>query len=91
MLPVRIGLRHEFLPSSVNQKSDKVRPHVVASKVSQHFGEMRLVQVDVNEQEPVKILIRLYNQTSVGAIDTSMSVVHGWVGLRLNTGGGILL
>lgn len=88
---IRVSLSDELLPAGVNQETDEVRSHVVAGKVGQHLGQVRLVQVDVHEQQAVKVLVGLDDQAAVGAVDAGVAVVRGGVGLGLDALGGGLL
>lgn len=88
---IRVGLGNELLPASVDQETDKVGSHVVARKVGQDLGQVRLVQVDVHEQQTIEVLLGLDDQATVRTVDTGVAVVRGGVGLGLDTLGGGLL
>lgn len=88
---IRVSLGDELLPAGVHQQTDEVGPHVVARKVGQDLGQVRLVEVNVHEQQAVKVLLGLDDQAAVRAVDTGMAVVRGGVGLGLDALGGGLL
>lgn len=88
---IRVGLGDELLPAGVDQQPDEVRAHVVAPEVSNHLGQVRLVQVDVHEQQTVEVLLGLDDKAAVRAVDAGVSVVWGGVGLGLDARGGGLL
>lgn len=89
--PIRVGLGDELLPAGVDQQADEVRSHVVAGEIGQDLCQVRLVQVNVHEEQTVEVLVRLDDQATIGAVDTGVSVVRRRVGLWLDTLGGGLL
>jgi hypothetical protein len=86
---VGISLSDELLATCINQKADEVRAHVVTGKVSENLGEVSLVEINVNKQETIKVLLRLDDQATIGAVDTSMTVVNGGISLWLNALGSV--
>ena len=46
-ISVWVGLRHELLAAGVNEKSNEVRSHVMATIIDHSFGNVGLVQVDL--------------------------------------------
>lgn len=88
---IRVGLGDELLPAGVDEQPDEVGPHVVAGKVGQDLCQVRLVQVDVDEQQAVEVLVGLDDQAAVGAVDAGVAVVGGRVGLGLDSLRGGLL
>lgn len=88
---IRVGLGDELLPTGVDQQTDEVGAHVVAPEVSNHLGQVRLVQVDVHEQQTIEVLLGLDDEAAIRAVDTGVSVVRGGVGLGLDARGGGLL
>lgn len=63
----------------------------MAGEVGQDLGQVRLVEVDVDEQEAVKVLAGLGVQAAVGPVDARVAVVHGRVRLGLDALGRVLL
>lgn len=86
-----VGLGDELLAAGVDQQADQVGPHVVAGEVGQDLGQVRLVEVDVDEQQAVKVLAGLGVQAAVGPVDARVAVVHGRVRLGLDALGRVLL
>lgn len=84
---IRVGFGNELLPAGIDQQPDEVRAHVVASEVSNHLGQVRLVQVNVHEQQTVEVLLGLDDEAAIRTVDTGMSVVRRGVGLGLNARG----
>ena len=48
-ISIWVGLRHELLAAGVNEKSNEIRPHVMATIINHRFGNVGLVQVDLIE------------------------------------------
>lgn len=82
---VGVGLGDELLPAGIHQQPDEVGSHVVARKVGKDLGQVRLVQVNVHEQQSVEVLLGLDDQAAVGAVDAGVAVVRRGVRLGLDT------
>ena len=48
-ISVWVGLRHELLAAGVNEKSNEIGSHVMATIINHRFGNVGLVQVDLIE------------------------------------------
>ena len=71
-----IDLTDRTLPISIDDKTNQVWPHVMTAKVVQSLAEMRLIQINVNENKTFEILSRLLDQTlAIRTVDASIAVV----------------
>lgn len=73
---IRVCFRDQFFPSGVNEETDKIRTHVVASEVRNHLRQVYLVKVDVDKHQAVEIFCRLRIQAAVRPVDASVAVVR---------------
>lgn len=88
-----VDLANSALAISVDDETEQVRTHVVATEVIEGLAEVGLVKVDVDVDEAFEVLCGLGDQTlTVWAIDASVAVVHGvvlgglaWRSLESNT------
>ena len=71
-----IDLTDRTLPISIDDKTNQVWPHVMTSKVVQSLAEMRLIQINVDENKTFEVLSRLLDQTlAIRTVDASIAVV----------------